>query len=218
MGASQMLSPEAVAGLSGNSHQSAGRLLVTGPEYGFIFNEGDWPGSSWSLGLHGTLSPMKGTGWVTTRHWARMGLYHPWRGLASRLSKKQNTAGQDSPHGFPLFQAGFPLNRKVKFHNFSQRGLAFLSQHFQAALRAGSLRVLARLWRHHPPTTLTKVLGGMPSLKVLGGEGRRQSRPDCSLKYAQWVLLARKTKLRFPGSDTNPSPRPVLPSEPGPLD
>lgn len=146
-----MLSPEAVAGLSGNSHQSAGRLLVTGPEYGFIFNEGDWPGSSWSLGLHGTLSPMKGTGWVTTRHWARMGLYHPWRGLARRLPKKQNTAGQDSPHGFPLFQAGFPLNRKVKFHNFSQRGLAFLSQHFQAAVRAGSLRVLARLWRHHPP-------------------------------------------------------------------
>ena len=197
MGASQMPSPQAVAGLSGNSHQSAGRLLVTRPEFGFIFNEGDWPGSSWSMD--------------------RMGLYHPWQGLARRLPKKQNTAGQDSPHGFPLFQAGFPFNRKVKFHNFSQRGLAFLSQHIQAALRASSLRVLAEALVTTAPPTLTKVLGGSPSPKVLGGGGGRQSRPDCGLKYARWGLLARKTKLRFPGSDTNPSPGPVLPSDPGPL-
>lgn len=209
-----MPSPQAVAGLSGNSHQSAGRLLVTGPESGFTANEGDWPGSSWSLGLHGTSSPTKGTGWVTAGHWACMGLYHPWRGLARQLPKKRSTADQGSPHGFPVFQAGSPLNREVKFHSFSQRGLAFLSQHFQAALRAGSLRVLAEALATCP---LTQVLGGVPSPKVLGGRGGRQSRPDCGLEYARWGLLARKTKLRFPGSDTNPSPGPVLPSDPGPL-
>lgn len=172
------------------------------------------PGSSWSLGLSVASLPMKETGQAAPGHQAYMGLYHPWRGLARQLPKKRNTAGQDSPHGFPVFQAGFPLNRKVKFHSFSQRGLAFLSQHFQAALRAGSLRVLAEALATCP---LTKVLGGVPSPKVLGGRGGRQSRPDCGLEYAWWGLLARKTKLRFSGSDTNPLPGPVLPSDPGPL-
>lgn len=124
------------------------------------------PGGSWSLGLRVASLPMKGTGWVAPGHWACMRIYHPYWGLARQLPKKRNTADQDSLHGFPVFQAGFPLNRKVKFHSFSQRGLAFLSQHFQAALRAGSLRVLAEALATCP---LTKVLGCVPSPKVLGG-------------------------------------------------
>ena len=118
---------------------------------------------------------MKGTGRAAPGQWTRMGLYHPWQGLARWLPKKQNTAGQDSPHGFPLFQAGFPLNRKVKFHNFSQRGLAFLSQHIQAALRASSLRVLAEaLATTAPPQPSPRFLEVHPLPRCLGeGVGNR---------------------------------------------